>query len=141
MASVGGPLLISRSGADVTIEPDAPAELRTLQLTKQMAQAIELGERLVTFGDRRIAFGAHRLQQRKQRFDVGGNLCCGLTHARDRIRFVCCCESAMTRTDSQTRVLTTLRSVVQHRARAAATNPFRRGAQRAAMQSTASPRR
>jgi hypothetical protein len=129
MASVGGPLLISRSGADVTIEPDAPAELRTLQLTKQMAQAIELGERLVTFGDRRIAFGAHRLQQRMQRFDVGGNLGCGLTHARDRIRFVCCCESAMTRTDSQTRVLTTLRSVVQHRAGAAATNPFRRGAQ------------
>ena len=82
MASVGGPLLISRSGADVTIEPDAPAELRTLQLTKQMAQAIELGERLVTFGDRRIPFGAHRLHQRMQRFDFGRELGYDLDHAR-----------------------------------------------------------
>jgi hypothetical protein len=60
----------------------APAELRTLQLAEQMAQAIELGERLVTFGDRRIPFGAHRLHQRMQRFDFGRELGCDLDHAR-----------------------------------------------------------
>ena len=60
----------------------APAELRTLQLAEQMAQAIELGERLVTFGDRRITFGAHRLHQRMQRFDFGRELGYDLDHAR-----------------------------------------------------------
>lgn len=59
-----------------------PAKLRTLQLAQEMPQAINLRQRLVALGDRGITFRTRRRDQRMQRFDIGGKLRCGLTHAR-----------------------------------------------------------
>jgi hypothetical protein len=64
-----------------------PAELRTLQLTQKMPQAIDLRQRLVALGNRRVALHARRREERPQRFDVGRKLGCDLAHARHSIRF------------------------------------------------------
>ena len=58
------------------------AELRTLQLAQQMAQAVVLRQRLVALGDRGVALGARRREQRLQGFDIGWKLRCDLAHAR-----------------------------------------------------------
>jgi hypothetical protein len=48
----------------------APAELRALQLTQEVPQAVILRQRLVALGDRGVTLRTCRRQQRMQRFNV-----------------------------------------------------------------------
>ncbi len=59
----------------------SPAELRTLQLAQEMAQAINLRQRLVALRDRDVTLRTRRRDQRVQRFDVGRKLMRVVAHA------------------------------------------------------------
>ena len=60
----------------------APAELRALQLTQQIPQAIHLRQRLIALGDCGVPLRLCRGEERLQRFDVGRKLICDRAHAR-----------------------------------------------------------
>ena len=60
----------------------AAAELRTLQLAQEVAQPINLRQRLVALGDGSIALRARHSHQRLQRVDIGRKLICRVIHIR-----------------------------------------------------------
>jgi hypothetical protein len=76
--------ILERQMKLLRVEPlRTPAELRTLQLMKEMPQAVILQQRLVALGNRGVTLGPRRREQRLQRFDIRGQLRCRVAHARN----------------------------------------------------------
>jgi len=96
-----------------------------------------LRQGLVAFRNRGVTLRARRGELRLQRRDIGGKLICALAHMWHRIRFASARKDAICALIQLATALMPLQSDGEHRARAVATNPFRRQARQAGMHSAA----